>query len=250
MLRVIGIFVGFFLVFLGVGYVAGHRHRAARAESTTLENVTLVIDRSAANAQLVFACNGKSQWVYDIQTKNPHAATVELTAPMSAEHKFKFEDYDDVVLELLGGASGGWSYKELMQALRESEGARGKWSIVAAVLGAITGFGVGYSWGQSVHCDSEEVKNLVNNPAQWSKIERSYFVLMLARIKQRKGKDALVVLNDSERIADDAHKPRFKTLWEQLNDAIGRAQGANYSFVPADFAVVQSVNEELGIAND
>lgn len=129
--------------------------------------------------ELIYRSRNQILYRFDVAenslTNTAEATRAELEKGFESRIKFPLDE--SFILTLFGGSTAGFTLKGAMS------GGQGKRRIVAAILGGVTGFSVGYKVATYLAPgpESEMVLEIVKNEQEWRKIEREYFTLILGR---------------------------------------------------------------------
>lgn len=178
-------FLGGFALFFVIGFVAGWDHREEYARERIYRALTLGHD--ADGYALVHTCNGARTYGYYVgrdalrpEWSERVGAFAALATP-SARHLA----HRELVLSLVGGASAGITWRDLSK-VRTAGASRWLYAarVVAGVVGGVSGYSVGYLSGSrfAVDCDSDLVHEMLADPAEWRRFERSWVIFGLTEL--------------------------------------------------------------------
>jgi hypothetical protein len=187
------IFIPTFLLFSLVGAFAGYDARPQHLLKQITQDLQVINQESIYS--LVHACDiNKKQYHYSVDT-NKWKVTGSLFLVSSSVRSTlaipatRFEEYHNIVVSLLGGATGGVS---LQSALKKSP----KTSItthikktVVGIIGGISGYSFGYWLGSNydMACDSEIFTQTINDKQNWQQMEKYKLLINMLVLENIEG---------------------------------------------------------------
>lgn len=171
------LFLSSFAVLFVVGLASGASERNDLAQAEMIKTLRLI----EANSRIYLGsrCHNSFRVVFDPMTraidKNPAAkmSTALGTTLSIRTHK-------DVILAFVGGSTGALTLQKISQAssgAKRTSGPRTVEKVLATVLGAASGYLLGYWLGtySTGTCGSAAVTSALTDPEQWESAGRAFF---------------------------------------------------------------------------
>jgi hypothetical protein len=252
-------FLAFFLIFMGVGYMRGRavRNSPERLKLYLGENIhnnsglLQFVRDSTGRRRIRYTCPNKQYW-YEIDTQKIHKEPSNSAAPSPTESFEPAIVRDDVVFTtFVVGALSAWSVKDVVQyvGLAKAGGAipsRVK-VVIAAILGSVMGFEIGYwlATRSAPDCDYPKYDELLSDPNEWKVIERGVWSERIINAE-----DGIGVLSGCEakdadvRRAQDDNLNKALTKLERLKE---KTSELGYAYSSTDF---DGLDEFVKVKND
>lgn len=174
-----------FALFSVIGFFSGWDHRK---ESITNNIYASVMgDRDANGYFLVHECG--DEWTHKFYVEEDQ---VKRDPAISAKHAKAFRHgppserhlkHRDLVISLLGGISGGFTYKDVKKGFNsEVSGKAYAMRVVAGIVGGISGYALGYWAGSNydTECDSSLANEILSDTENWKQIEREWIYFSIS----------------------------------------------------------------------
>jgi hypothetical protein len=170
-----------FFVFSVIGGYSGWERRKEVARDRVYQSI--VGDRDATGYFLLHECDGKWThrfYVEQNRIKREVGTTARIAkdfmhGPPSGRHL----KHREVVLGLLGGLSGGFSYKDILRAREQGLSRTAYWSrIIAGIAGMLSGYAFG-DWAAANYradCESALAAEVLGDETEWRKIENQIII--------------------------------------------------------------------------
>jgi len=220
-----------FCVFIVIGGYSGWEKRKEVARDRVYKSI--VRDRDAAGYFLLHECHGK--WTHRFYVEenrikrevgtSARVAKDFMDGPPSERHL----SHREVVLSLLGGVSGGFSYKDIVRT-REQSLSRTAYltRVIAGIVGMISGYALG-DWAISNYgtdCESALAAEILGDENEWKKIENQ--IVIFSILEREVGDKALFWKSTGKNVNPAADDPvvlckttlsrDFSSLKEQAED--------------------------------
>jgi hypothetical protein len=198
------LFVTFFSIFAGIGFVRGLLLRLDPDVVHKLILAHIIPERRPGHlfidadgnfqhspnskaVDLDYFCGEQTLLIWDVDSKKLTAGDRfyldEFSEMVRDEHRLlPFPVSPSLVLSFLGGSSGAWGIRDLMKYSEEAESSHFQ-NLVAAILGGLSGYPIGYRAAMLgfPRCDSPKLFNLLRDPSKWEGgLEKDELKLTLA----------------------------------------------------------------------
>ena len=121
---------------------------------------------------LVYSVDDTILYRFDVRTNSlsPSKVAWELTLQDGFESPLDYPINGNVVVALLGGAAAGFTAKDALQSSKKKH-------VVAAILGGISGYSLGFKLGsmRALPPDSKKVRDVLDNEDNWLRLEKLYY---------------------------------------------------------------------------
>lgn len=179
------VFIPAFLLFSLLGGIAGYDARPPHLLKRITQDLQVINQESVYS--LVHACDiNKKQYHYSVDTNKwkitgslflvSSSVQSSLTIPLA-----RFEEYHNIVVSLLGGATGGVSLQSVFKKPTKTRITTHIKKSVVGIIAGISGYSLGY-WASSnynIGCDSEIFTRTINDKQNWRQMEKSRLLMSM-----------------------------------------------------------------------
>lgn len=242
------VFLIFFFIFMLAGYFRGRAVRKGRDNLLPIIESRLQIAQEAEGIVIVYNCPKKPIYYYiDADRIENRDLTSELPRKESASYLSSIFGDDVLFKSFLGGATA-WTVKDVFHHVTGAEseamaGSRMKY-VAVAFIGAVTGYGIGYTIGVSgqPECDSADIDPLLRDKENWKNWEKIFWQSARQNVM-----GLTSTLLSSYRLSDHEKQKSqdqlIKDAMRRLDQVDRRAVVEGYDFTTADFDVLLELSK-------
>jgi hypothetical protein len=227
-------FLGAFSLLFVVGFVSGLTERDDLAKSQVISSMR-IIDKGNA-LYLGTRCHNSYSHVFDPVSKTIDVNPASLGNGSAIATTLSVRTHKDVILAFVGGSTGALTLQGVGRATAgANKGGRGLSKLLATMLGAASGYLLGYWSGtySSQECDSAAVTKAVSDPNLWNEAGRAFFWLQVHEFgypDERFALDHRPSSSDANRDVSMFHLMRScnSNSAVELGSAVERVKGAPF----------------------
>jgi hypothetical protein len=245
-----------FFMFSVIGGYAGWDRRKEVARDRVYRSI--VGDRDEAGYFLLHECDGK--WTHRFYVEqnrirrevgtSARVANEFMHGPPSERHL----NHREIVLGLLGGVSGGFSYKDILRVREQGVSRVAYWSrIIAGIAGMLSGYTFG-NWAASNYrtgCESALAAEVLGNETEWRKIESQ--IIIFSVLEKEVGDKALFWKETGSKnfnpAADDPVVLCKTSLRQDLSSLRKQAEDPKAEFGDNAFALLYNTARRYKVAS-
>lgn len=255
--KVFKVFLTFFLVFAFVGYVRGRSVRQTPERiridlfKSHRDKFKLLGSDGSGGPRIIYGCSNHKYW-YDLEKGKVYRESPGVLAPEAAPILVPAILSDGTIITAFaGGTASVWTVREIISyvtapaskgaakgasALTKSSKVR---MVIAAVLGTIFGYEIGYQLALSDEsgCDRPEYLKLLEEPAEWKPLKAAFWQQESERVEGARAPLSCgsknEALNRTQEEAADRARVKFEQYKQDKN-----VQEVGHDFSPADFEAV------------
>ena len=246
--KVVSVYLCFFAVFAGIGYLRGKatQRDPAYLQWVVFKEKRVSVERDIGGVHLTYSCPGRP---YKYYVDTDRIDRQRSSEPLRSEETLTLIFKDTALISTFLGGVTAWTVKDMFAYISGGGGALSRNHrirlAVTAVVGAASGYYVGFYLAVESRppCDSDMFEPVLENPKTWEKWET---ILWKARLRGladmfKTVDDFRLPGGEEQHIQDQIWKEAAATL-KRLNTSTA---SSSYNITTADFNAADEVERSL-----